>query len=276
MLALIAAANATIQDPSSVGTMLKTMSLRLQGSKTELEKEGLDVEGMASSVSKLRAEILALSGVDIQKTNNSFKDMYDIVEEIAAVWDDLDNMAQASILTLIGGARGGNVLGGLISNFSDAAAAVEVSNNALGTAARLQAEYLDSIQGKTAKMSAAFQELSTNLVDSSFVKGFYDMANTLLSALNAWDSALPKILAIPAAFAVLPAIFKTISGLTIFNNIKTLSTNLLNFKVPKFKVSRNVGTPIIGNANGCLRFLEYQPASNPVSKKANMLGSTDD
>ena len=64
-IALGVAANEVQQDAETVGTALKTMSMRLRGSKTDMESMGLDTEGMATSVSKLRDEIMSLSGVDI-------------------------------------------------------------------------------------------------------------------------------------------------------------------------------------------------------------------
>lgn len=49
-------------------TTLKTISMYLRAAKTEAEDAGESTDGMASSVSKLRDEILALTGnkVDIQ------------------------------------------------------------------------------------------------------------------------------------------------------------------------------------------------------------------
>lgn len=39
--------------------------MRIRGAKDEAEEAGLDVDGMAGSVSKLRDSIKSLSGVDI-------------------------------------------------------------------------------------------------------------------------------------------------------------------------------------------------------------------
>jgi hypothetical protein len=41
------------------------MSMRIRGATSELEAAQLDTDGMASSTSKLREKIKALSGVDI-------------------------------------------------------------------------------------------------------------------------------------------------------------------------------------------------------------------
>ena len=65
-IGLITAANAVVQDPASVGTAFKTLTMRIRGAETELKEAGLDTDGMAESVSKLREEILDLTGVDIQ------------------------------------------------------------------------------------------------------------------------------------------------------------------------------------------------------------------
>lgn len=67
-IALATAANTVVQDPDSVGTALKTVSMYLRAAETEAEEAGVSTEGMASSVSKLRDELLDLTGnrVDIQ------------------------------------------------------------------------------------------------------------------------------------------------------------------------------------------------------------------
>jgi DNA repair exonuclease SbcCD ATPase subunit len=71
-IALITAANEVVNDPSSVGTALKTLTLRLRGSKTELEEMGEDVSNMATTTSQLQAKLLALTGgqVDIMLDEN--------------------------------------------------------------------------------------------------------------------------------------------------------------------------------------------------------------
>ena len=66
--------------------------------KTELEDAGLETEGMVESTSKLREEILALSGVDIMKNATEFKSTYQILDELAVKWKDLSDIQQAKYL----------------------------------------------------------------------------------------------------------------------------------------------------------------------------------
>ena len=54
-IGLITAANAIVQNPDSVGTAMKTLTMYLRAAKTELEDAGESSEGCAESVSKLRS-----------------------------------------------------------------------------------------------------------------------------------------------------------------------------------------------------------------------------
>ena len=118
-IALITAANSTVQDADKVGTTLKTVSMFLRAAKTEAEEAGESTEGMANSVSELREEILALTGnrVDIQIDENTFKSTYQIMKELSEVWKDLSDISRANILEMIGGKRNSNVVMSLLENF---------------------------------------------------------------------------------------------------------------------------------------------------------------
>ena len=103
-IALITASNQVVQDPTSVGTAWKTISMRIRGAKTEMSELGLDTEGMVESTAKLRSEILALSGVDIMEADNkTFKSTYQIMDELAQKWEDLSDIQQATVTELIAG-----------------------------------------------------------------------------------------------------------------------------------------------------------------------------
>lgn len=102
-VALATAANSVVQDSQKIGTALKTISMRIRGAETEMQQEGLDTEGMATSTAKLRKEVLALSGVDIMKNANEFKSTYDILDELSNKWSELTDIQQASVTELIAG-----------------------------------------------------------------------------------------------------------------------------------------------------------------------------
>lgn len=103
-VALVAAANKVVQDPNSVGSALRTISLRLRGTSVdELESAGEDTTGVVTSKSKLRSKIKTLSGVDILTDTGAYKSTYEILLEISKVWDHMSDIDQAALLEIIAG-----------------------------------------------------------------------------------------------------------------------------------------------------------------------------
>lgn len=179
-VALIAAANTTIQDPGRVGTALKTMSMYLRAAKTEAEEAGLSTEGMANSVSELREELLALTGqrVDIMANaeTGEYKSTVEILRDLASVWDDLSGTTRTNITELIGGGvRNANIISALMQNFEIVEDAIAVSSESSGSALAENEKYLDSISGKVAQLQSSLESLSTSVMSSGFAKSIIEL-----------------------------------------------------------------------------------------------------
>lgn len=140
-IGLVTAANAVVQDPDSIGTAYKTISMRIRGAKTEMEQLGLETDGMVESTATLQKEILALTGVDIMKDKNTFKSTYAILDELATKWSDLTDIQQASVTELIAGKRQGNIVSALMTNFETAREATQTAVESQGSALREQENY---------------------------------------------------------------------------------------------------------------------------------------
>lgn len=106
-VSLITAANSVLQDPDTVGTTVRTISMYLRAAKTDLTNLGESVDGCADSVSSLRTEMKQLTGVDIMKdaAGTQFKSTYEILKEISEVWDKLTDVSKANVTNLLGGKR---------------------------------------------------------------------------------------------------------------------------------------------------------------------------
>lgn len=208
-IALITAANTVVQDPETVGTAFKTISMRIRGAKTELEEAGLETDGMVESTAKLRQEIKALSGVDIMLNDTTFKSTYDIMDELAVKWKDLTDIQQGSITELIAGKRQGNVVSSLMSNFDIARDALETSMNSEGSAMAEHAKWMESLEAKINQLQATWQELSQVFMDDGFLKGLVDAGTDILSFLTA---IIDKI-------GALPALITAITSVMSFKNV---------------------------------------------------------
>lgn len=181
---LIAAANASVQDSSVVGTALKTVSARVRGSKTDLEELGESTDDLAEGFSKYAKEIQALTGFNIMIDDTHFKDLYDIMEGIASVWDKLSDTQQARVAEILGGTRQLQVISSIIGNWSDAAGAYETAMNSAGASARANSVYMDSVNAHLDQLKATFEELATTILNSDFSKFVIDTGKTILEILN--------------------------------------------------------------------------------------------
>lgn len=189
-IALTTAGNAIVQDPEKMGTVLKTASARLRGATAELEEMGEETDDVANGTAKLRQEILALSGVDIMKNDNTFKGTYQILDEISKVYGSLSDVNQAALLEQIGGKNGINVIAAVLSNFDEAREVMSTIGGSKGSASEEMEKSLDSITGKLGKLSAIFQDISTKALESDTVKSFLDI---LIGIGNAISKLIPSL-----------------------------------------------------------------------------------
>ena len=192
-IGLITAANAVVQDPDSIGTAYKTISMRIRGAKTEMEELGLETDGMVESTATLQKEIMALSGVDIMKDKNTFKSTYQILDELATKWQDLTDIQQASITELIAGKRQGNIISALMNNFETARRATETAVNSTGSALREQEEYEKGIEYSLKRLEAMFQTFANHILDSNFVKGIVDFGSNTIEVIDKITSKLGSL-----------------------------------------------------------------------------------
>lgn len=199
-MAMAAAVNGVLQDNDVSGTYLKTLSMYLRAAKTDAENAGIEIDGMASSVSELRNELKQLTGVDIMSdaAGKNFKSTYQIMEELSKVWGSLSDVTQANVTELISGKRGGQATSALLNNFSVAEDAMKQAANATGSALAENAKYLDSIQGRIAKLDTSFQSLSTHVLDSGIVKYAVSFLTTIIKItdnITKLSGVLPPIAA---------------------------------------------------------------------------------
>lgn len=183
-LGLIVAGNIIQQDAETTAAALKIMSLRIRGSKTELEEMGEETDGLASSTSKLRAEIKALSGVDIMADENTYKSTAEIIKELGAVYEQMTDVSQAALLEKIAGKNRASTVEGLLQNYEVINEVIESAENAEGSAIEENLRYMESIEGKIAQFTNEVQEFWYTLIDSDTIKGFIDLGTNLIDVIG--------------------------------------------------------------------------------------------
>lgn len=245
-IALVTAANEVVQNPAKVGTTLKTVSMFLRAAKTDAEAAGENTEGMAESVSKLRTEILQLTGgkVDIQLDKDTFKSTTQILRELSQVWDSLSDISQANILERIGGKRNSNVVAALLGNFDTVDRVISETSRSSGSAMAENEKYLDSIAGKMSQFSATFEDFSNSLLSSDLFKFIVDVGTKLLEIS---DNIVDITGALPLIASGVSAFFTFKDNNSIFRYLNNDADKLidklafLNIPLRDFKIRGSKG-----------------------------------
>lgn len=193
-VALVAAANKVLQDPSKVGGSLRTISLRIRGTTVKaLEEMGEETDGVVESVSKLQEQIKYLTGVNILNDAGGYKDTYTILKEISEVWGDMADMDKAATLEMLAGKNRSNALAAILTNFDDLDGAYKDAMQASGSAENELNTFLDSVSGRMQLFTNAVQTFWHNFIDTDVVKNFISFGTTIMNVLNGIIGLLNKL-----------------------------------------------------------------------------------
>lgn len=270
-IALITAMNSTVQDTDKVGTTLKTLTMYLRAAKTEAESAGESTEGMASSVSKLRDDILSLTNnkVDIMLDSENFKSTYQIMQEISDVWNDIADVDQANLLELLGGKRNSDAVVSLIKNFQTAKDVMDGLGQSAGSADRELATFKDSIEGRMTDLRTSFQKLSSTVVNSDLIKNVVSGGDSILQVLNK----------ITQTIGTLPGIVTGIGAILSKNDLGIWSASGTGFRErlseQLFKIDYKSAVPEIQKYNTALNDTgkNMQGVIDDIKKTNNLLGT---
>lgn len=174
------------QDPEQAGSTLKILSLRLRGMKGSLEEMGEEVDENVENISKMQGQILNLTNgkVNIFDGAGEFRSTYEIMRDISDVWDELNSKAQADLLETIAGKHRANSVAALLSNWQNVEEAVKAANGAEGSAARENAKYVESLQGRLDRLTTSWQSFANTFMNSDLLKGGVSALTTLVELVE--------------------------------------------------------------------------------------------
>ena len=225
-VALLTAANTTIQDAAKSSTGLRTIAARIRNTKTELDDLG---EVMTEASYEELVQTLTDCGVALTDINGEYRSTYDIMSDIAAKWDTLDSMRQAALATALSGTRQQAVFYSIIENFQEASGAMESMTNSAGALTDAYKVYLDSAQAHIDIFKASFQELAKNFIDAGFIKTVVDFGTTILNILNIVAKLISSLGGLNTVLAVTAGILVTIKADAILATIAKLGGKIKSF-----------------------------------------------
>lgn len=209
---------------------MRTISLRIRGTSVkELEALGEETDNVVESTSKLQSKVKALSGVDILTDSGAYKSTYEILKEIAHVWEDMSDIDQAALLELLAGKNRSNTLAAILGNVTDLEDAYESALDAEGSAMAENEKQLNSIQGRITLFKNAVQTMWSDALDSSWIKFFVNLGTTVVKAVDSFG-LFKSVLAVVVGYLLA---VKKINPVTMF---KEVSANISNYGVALEKI----------------------------------------
>ena len=156
--------------------------------KGKLEELGEPVDDLME-VSKVQTQILNLTHnqVDIiDQSTGEFRSTYQILEDIAKVWDSLNSQSRSSLLEIIAGKNRANIGSALIQAFQSGQiqSAFEDAQSAAGTATEEYDRMMQGIQAQLDAFKGAFQEFSNAFINSDLLKGLVKFGTQFIQLLT--------------------------------------------------------------------------------------------
>lgn len=242
-LALVVGGNVITQDALKTGTGIRTIALRIAGTKEAKDElaelgEGID-DFVVRTESKTRQLIMdytavasnGFKGVDIYDDNGNLRSTYQILQDIADVYKEIQledrqagtNRANA-LVELLAGKNRSNIAASILTNPDTIREAYEAAQNAEGSAMQENEKYLTSVEAHITKFKNAVDELINSLIDSGFINDVIDFGTTLVKLLQQITEGLGSVGTAFAAIGITAA-FKgqalTKGGKGIIDLVKT-------------------------------------------------------
>ena len=124
------------------------------------------------------------AGIALRSSQNDWRDMYDVLNDVAGKWKELDATQRSQIATALGGTRQKEIVLALMENWDRVAKYVKISEQSAGSASEKMQYYLESIQAETNKLKASWEEFVYSNGVVKFITGVIQLATSLLDILN--------------------------------------------------------------------------------------------
>ena len=177
----------TRQKGEMIGQALKTIFTRMQDIKAgAIDEEGMGINNVA----------LALERVDVKlmETETEFRDMGEVLEELAGKWNTLNEVEQANIAKAVAGVRQQNMFRILMANMTQALELQAVQFAATGLAAERYDVYLQGLEAAGGKLKAAFEGLMTSEELVKTATAIINMVTGIVEYADSLENLAPKLL----------------------------------------------------------------------------------
>lgn len=173
----------TQRNMSSIGESFKTIFARMSDIKAQ-NYELVDDDGTVEMLSDVESSLKKV-GIDLRKTVTEYNSYGDVLDNLAAKWDSLNEVQQNELAKAFAGARQQEVFRTLMENYDRVKKYEELAEDSAGTAEKkFNDNYLSSLEAKTQSLKASMESLSSSLISDDMYSGFLDGAKAITDFID--------------------------------------------------------------------------------------------
>lgn len=170
----------------------------------------------SSSTGKKLTQWYKEHNIAIKDQNGQLKSFFEVGGEVAKIWDTLSDNEKKYYLNTQAGANQSQNLAALMRNYKTALKATAKAEESAGSAARENARYMGSMEGKLKNLKSEWEDFSRKMVGSDAMKNAIDGLTKFVHFLTTdFGQTLVKTGAGLVAFGGLFKLFKGLGSLVI-------------------------------------------------------------
>ena len=177
--------------------------------------------------------VLSSIGIKLRENAKEWRDIDDVLQDIANSWDNWDKTTQNAVATAIAGTRQRENVLQLFDNWDEVDKYAEIAANSYGTATEKMEAYTDSVEAAQQRIQVAIEDWALWADGAGYIKDFY----------NAIGFAIKNIDDLIIAFSAL-AIALNLGGVinTFTNGLTVLASKVADIGMTFDRVKMNFAT----------------------------------
>lgn len=168
----------------TAGTEIMRQSNKVARSLISVQSRLNQIIDEESSTGKKLTAWYEEHNIAIYNQEGQIRSLYEILTDVNKIWKDLDKNEQAYYLNIQAGANQTASLAAILSNFNTALDATATAYNSVGSAAKENARFMESLSAQVQQLKSAWEAFSNSVIQSDFVKFFLSAGTSVLKAFN--------------------------------------------------------------------------------------------
>lgn len=156
-----------LQDAESMGTALRTLSMRVRGYDEETEELSDDLVNVTGEVADLTKTAKDAQGVSLftDATQEHYKSMVEYLGEISDRWDQISEKNQTELLQKLFGKNRANAGAAIIQNFDQVRSAIEAMDESAGSSDKEMSTIEQSLEYKINSLKETWVGTVQQMID---------------------------------------------------------------------------------------------------------------